>query len=445
MDLPTALEKVDTGLLSYVELIDHYLEQIKIHNPKINAIVTINEDATQDAIKCDNTPKEGILHGLPIVIKDTIETEGIRTTAGSQEFVDYIPQSDAEVIRRIKKAGGIILAKSNTPEMSLDFQTYNDIFGVTNNPYDLTKTAGGSSGGSAAAVAVEMAPLAIGSDLAGSLRIPASFCGVTTLRPTEGRIDFHGHIPPVPGNPVSTSEITIGPIAKSTMGVELIMQAICGSSMNLEYPSMPYHPLPTPKIEDINFALTTNFSTIPTDERIIKFMENIRTTLISKGGRCTADFVEFPTKEVQWAHNTYFKVFSESSKLDIGYKLSTNDHSPPSSLVLEAKRIRDQVRILLHQFLNNYDVWIIPTVAVLPFPHNFDHSHLSINGISVSYWKALLGYTIPFSLTGNPVVTLPLGFIDGLPVGVQVIGKRWKDEKLVSICRFLEQNLAICK
>ncbi|MHA2248903.1 MAG: amidase [Candidatus Kariarchaeaceae archaeon] len=421
----------------------YYMSAIKKYNPEINAIISLNPNALAEARKLDELTLKneilGPLHGLPVVIKDSIETKDMYTTAGSKQLEEYLPDEDSIAVARIKTAGGIILGKSNTPEMTIDIQTFNPLFGTTNNPWNPKKTAGGSSGGSTAAVATGMVPLALGSDLAGSLRIPASFCGVTSLRPTEGRLPIQGHIPPLPGNPVSSSEITMGPIAKRTFGVELLMQALCGQSSNYEYPPTPYSPKSTPDRSEVTIALTTDFPSFPTDQKIIDHMVNLSEKLNSDGIPTTIDSVSLPLKQMNEAHTIFYQQLSESKNLENLFKPTIDDKSPRTSQLLAALKIRDEARKIVHSFLDKYTVWILPVTSTLPFDHNPNHEKIIINDNLVSYWKATISYSVPFSLIGNPILTLPTGLIDGLPIGVQIIGKRWGDEELVAVGRLLEE------
>ena len=191
--------------ISAVELLEAHLDRIGAVNPDINAVVTLDEDrARERAAAADEALAKGAdwgpLHGLPMTVKDAYEVEGIVTTGGSPKWKDHVPQRHAEVVQRLTVAGAIVFGKTNVPYLSGDWQTYNEIFGVTNNPWDYTKTPGGSSGGSAAAVAAGLTPLEVGSDIGGSVRIPAHFCGVYGHKPSYDLIPIRGHLPPPPGS-----------------------------------------------------------------------------------------------------------------------------------------------------------------------------------------------------------------------------------------------------
>ena len=220
--------------VSSQEVLEAHLSQITAHNPSVNAIVTLDEArARQRAKEADEALAHdeiwGPLHGVPVTIKDVFETAGMRTTSSFKPLATYIPKQDATVVARLRQAGAIILGKTNTPEMAGDEQTNSPLFGRTNNPWNLERTPGGSSGGSAAALASGMSPLDIGSDIGGSVRNPAHFCGVFSLKPSDYRVPFTGHIPPPPGTKgrgLLRYFLTPGPLARSVQDLRLALSII---------------------------------------------------------------------------------------------------------------------------------------------------------------------------------------------------------------------------
>jgi len=206
---------------SSAEVLEDHLRQIREHNPALNAVVTLDEErALERAREADAALAQGEiwgpLHGVPVTIKDTFETAGLRTTASFKPLADYRPQTDATVVARLRAAGAIILAKTNMPELALDIQSVSPIFGRANNPWDLGRTPGGSTGGGAAAVAAGLSPLEVGSDIGGSIRIPSHFCGLFGFKPTENRVPESGHIPGLPGEPRTVRHMGVfGPLARS--------------------------------------------------------------------------------------------------------------------------------------------------------------------------------------------------------------------------------------
>src|SRR6185295_12028427 len=216
--------------VSPVEVLKAHLDRIKEINPQLNAIVTLAPDAMQQAREADAAVTRGDalgpLHVVPVTVKDTIETAGLRTTSGSAMRAEFVPKRDAPAVARLKAAGAIILGKSNTAEMAMDYTTDNPVFAPTVNPYDASLTTGGSSGGEAVAIATCMSPGGIGSDLAGSIRIPSHFCGIAGLKPTVGRVDGGGQFPPSTG-PYSLGAV-IGPMARGVSDLKLLFNVLAG-------------------------------------------------------------------------------------------------------------------------------------------------------------------------------------------------------------------------
>lgn len=236
--------------VSAVEVLNAYLAQIAKHNSKLNAICTLDEEnayfrarlADEALAKGENW---GALHGVPITIKDIFETAGLLTTAGYIPLKDYVPQQDATVVARLRAAGAVILGKTNMAELAGDYQSTNSLFLQVNNPWNLDYTAGGSSGGSAAAVAAGLSALDLGNDFAGSVRQPAHFCGVYALKPTDRRISTAGQIPEVPGMPVCIRQMmTVGCFARSLEDIRLCFSLIPGS--DIRRPDVPPIPFDTP-------------------------------------------------------------------------------------------------------------------------------------------------------------------------------------------------------
>src|SRR2546421_2023933 len=226
--LPEVAHLIISRAISSVDLVESYLNRIEEVNSSLNAVVTIAPDILKRARHCDTELARGNiigpLHGIPLTIKDTIATKGIRTTSGSRLRVDDVPQHDAPVVTRLKAAGAIILGKTNTPEMAIPYETDNPVFGRTNNPHDLSRTPGGSSGGEAAAIAAGLSPAGIGSDLAGSIRVPAHFCGIAGLKPTSGSVPMEGHLPLATG--VLSLGACIGPMARRVADLASLFSVI---------------------------------------------------------------------------------------------------------------------------------------------------------------------------------------------------------------------------
>ena len=278
--------------VSAVEVLDAYLSQIAQHNPKLNAICTLDEaNARTRAKQADEALASGenwgALHGVPITIKDIFETAGLRTTAGYIPLKNYIPQQDATVVARLRAAGAVILGKTNMAELAADYQSTNSLFPRVNNPWNLDYTAGGSSGGSAAAVAAGLSPLDLGNDIAGSVRQPAHFCGVYGLKPTDRRISTAGQIPEVPGMPLSIRHMmTVGCFARSLEDLRLCFSLIAGADQRR--PDVPPVPLdqPTDKaLQELNIAWIDQWDEVPVAAEIQSAMHQVAHTLTEAGAK----------------------------------------------------------------------------------------------------------------------------------------------------------------
>lgn len=276
--------------VSAVEVLNAYLAQIAKHNSKLNAICTLDEEnayvrarlADEALAKGENW---GALHGVPITIKDIFETAGLLTTAGYIPLKDYVPQQDATVVARLRAAGAVILGKTNMAELAGDYQSTNSLFPRVNNPWNLDYTAGGSSGGSAAAVAAGLSPLDLGNDIAGSVRQPAHFCGVYGLKPTDRRISTAGQIPEVPGMPVCLRQmITVGCFARSLEDIRLCFSLIAGS--DIRRPDVPPIPLDIPEgksLQNLKIAWLDEWLEVPVASEIQTAMAAIAQTLTQAG------------------------------------------------------------------------------------------------------------------------------------------------------------------
>src|SRR5260221_4759602 len=222
---------IQSRAVSAIDVVEAHLRRIEQVNPALNAIVTLNPNIIEQARSAETELMSGKavgpLHGVPLTIKDTIDTGGLRTTSGSRLRANHIPDRDATVVARLKAAGAIILGKTNTPEMALPYETDNPVFCRTNNPHDLTRTPGGSSGGEGAAIAAFLSPAGIGSDLSGSIRVPAHFCGIAGLKPTMGRVPMEGHTPKAIG--ALSLGACIGPMARTVEDLELLFNVMADS------------------------------------------------------------------------------------------------------------------------------------------------------------------------------------------------------------------------
>jgi amidase len=449
--------------VSATEVLDAHLQQIEKHNPKLNAIVTLNaEQAIAQAHKSDAALARGEyggpLQGVPVTFKDLFETEGIRTTFSCKPYANYIPRQDVEVVKRMRTAGAILLGKTNLPNRGADFQTNSPIFGRTNNPWNLDYTSGGSTGGGAAAIAAGLTPLDIGNDLAGSLRIPAHFCGIYGLKPTEHRVPYSQRTYPRQVRYM----LGVGPMARSVEDLKLTLSVIEGADGHeWEIPplaqerSVPRHNVP-------KVVYTEQFGDVPVTKQTRQAIASVVSQLSDQGWIVEAH----PPKDVDFAD--LWQTYGELCGCQIG--LVKNDllraagrtaikSIPPEilpdgpiaygilrgiTLSMDDYRYtltqRDRFTGLIQKFLAPWDVWICPVTPGPAFTHRQTNSWLraplEVETQRLPYWTWGMSYTSPFSLTGNPVVTLPIAVSqEGLPIGIQLVGKRWQDYDVLAIAQ----------
>lgn len=461
--------------VSAVEVLDAYLEQIDKHNSKINAIVTLDlERAIDRATQADEALARGenwgVLHGVPVTIKDLIETAGILTTGGYPPLKNHIPTEDATSVARLKAAGAIIFAKTNTPKLGGDYQTLNPIFGRTNNPWNLDRTPGGSSGGSASAVAAGFSPLDIGSDVGGSIRLPAHYCGVYGFMPTDRRVSTAGQLPPLPGQPQYIRHmLRVGPLARSVEDLQLCFSLITGG--DIRQPDIPSVPLEKPtdkKLSELRIAWTYGYDFLPVSKDTSSCIQNLINYLSDAGcylEKCNPTDLDWSEALANYSALSGYELFASASKLGVlpgillgittefyartqtifksGTPLAKKGNLvfPPS--VTKYNTIlteRDRQIAQIESFLDRWDAWICPVSLSPAFPHCDFGQPIEVDGVKYPYLLACGGYTMPLNLLGNPVVVIPIGQTkEGLPIGIQIVGKRWQDMDLLATAREISQ------
>ena len=454
--------------VSSQEVLEAHLRQIAKVNPSVNAIVTLDEDqARKKAEEADKVVAHGTvwgpLHGVPITIKDVFETQGLRTTSSFKPLASYVPKQDATVVARLRASGAIIMGKTNTPELAGDEQTNSPLFGRTNNPWNLERTPGGSSGGSAAAVATGMSPLDIGSDIGGSIRNPAHFCGVFSLKPSDYRVPFTGHIPPPPGSKgrgLLRYFLTPGPLARSVEDLRLALTIIAGpDEREWEVPPVPLATSPAKEISQLRIAWCDDFG-IPVASEIRNALANLASKLSKMG--CHVKRVNPQDFDFGQALQVYgilkeaaFTVRSTPLHLPRFIWRALSELIPASNPTARgllrgagtnlqgyaaALSQRDVFIAKMERFLSDWDAWLCPVAALPAYPHLQTRNPIEqlratveVDGQQIPYILATSVHTGLFNLTGNPVVVLPLARTkEGLPIGVQVVGKRWQDMELLS-------------
>lgn len=461
--------------VSAVEVLNAYLAQIAKHNTKLNAICTLDEDnARVRAIFADEAlgrgENLGALHGVPVTIKDIFETAGLRTTAGYIPLKDYAPEQDATVVARLRAAGAVILGKTNMAELAGDFQSTNSLFPRVNNPWNLDYTAGGSSGGSAAAVAAGLSPLDIGNDIAGSVRQPAHFCGIYGLKPTDRRISTAGTIPEVPGMPHCLRQMmTVGCFARSLEDIKLCFSLIAGA--DLRRPDVPPISLDTPSsksLQNLKIAWIDEWTEVPVASEIRAAMGAIAQKLSQAGthierwlpkdfelsavwnlyGRMAAYINNYAQPKdrynVRRSLTLLFRTATQGDKKlrELGNfsRFLPELLNPSLKGYFETLTERDRFTAQLDEALEPWDVWLTPVAATPAFTHRPAWSAIDIEGNSYPHGVANGAYTMPFNLSGHPAVVIPIGQTqDGLPIGMQIVGKRWREMELLAIAQELDK------
>jgi Asp-tRNA(Asn)/Glu-tRNA(Gln) amidotransferase A subunit family amidase len=431
--------------VSPVEVAQAHLDRIARLNPELNAIVTLAPDVIERARVAEAAVMRGetvgALHGVPLTIKDTIETAGIRTTSGSKMRVDYVPQTDAPAVARLKTAGAIILGKSNAAEMAMDYTADNPVFGRTNHPLNHELTPGGSSGGEAVAIATHMSPGGLGSDLAGSVRIPAHFCGICGLKPTTGRVPGELQFPPSIG-PYSLGAV-IGPLARTVGDLQLLFAALSKD---------PF--------ERRSFDLRGQRVAWYTDDGVAPVtVETARA--VGDAARALRDagliVAEQRPPHVEQGHELWLKLFSRASVVQlrgvyngreseggsfVSWRLGTADNTPapPLDEYIAGWMERDRLREELVQWMETTPIIVAPVGATPAYPH--DTLKVTVRGSTFGTFKAF-SYAQTFSVFNLPVVTVPAGKSpEGLPIGVQIVGGPFTEELILAAAEIVETALS---
>ena len=453
--------------VSAVEVVDAYLARIARHNPALNAIVTLNEEeALARAREADTALARGEvwgpLHGVPVTIKDSFATAGLRTTSGFAPLANYIPAVDATVVARLRAAGAIVLGKTNLPMLVHGFQSDNAIFGRSNNPWDLERTPGGSTGGGAAAIAAGLSALEVGSDYGGSVRIPAHYCGVYSLKPTEHRVSTVGHIPDLPGQSRGVRHVaTPGPLARSVQDLALALQVIAGPDPRQpEVPPVPLVPAVPRPWDALRVAWADDFGRLPVTRDTRTALAGLVAALEERGctvAQCLPDDFEFPDLWETYGELRQCEVggaMSPELEEECAARFGVNAASDDPELRGMARRLnatlrqytetltkRDAHIAAVERFFETWDALLCPVTVGPAFPHCAPGTPIDVDGRPVPYRLGGTGYTSPFNLTGHPVVVLPLArSAEGLPIGVQVVGQRWGEMKLLAIAEQLVEQ-----
>ena len=456
----TATELVNlirTGKLSVQEVMETHLAQIERVNPKVNAIVTLLPDEAMTQAKAADEALArgeaiGPLYGLPVAHKDLVLTKGIRTTFGSLAFKDFIPEEDEIIVERLRNAGAIAIGKTNVPEFGAGSQTYNEVFGETLNPYDTTKTCGGSSGGAAVALACGMIPLADGSDLGGSLRNPANFCNVVGFRPSPGRVpiwpDFVGWYP------LSVE----GPMARNVGDTALMLSAIAGpdprAPIAITEPGSLFSKSLERSLKKIRIAWSADLGSLPVDPRVTEVINEQRRVFEDLGcliDDCEPDFTDADEVFKIWRAWRMELALSELLpdhrdklkdtviwNIEAGMKLS-------GPQIGQAERRRTELYHRVREFMETYEFLILPVSQVPPFDVTQRYV-TEINGVEMDTYIDWMKSCYFISVTGLPAISVPCGFTsEGLPVGIQIVGRHQDDFGVLQLAYAFEQATGFWK
>ncbi|WUJ68690.1 amidase family protein [Kribbella soli] len=417
-------DRIRTGQITSREVTEQLLARI-VDDKTINAVVEVRpEYAFAAADAADATPPVGPLHGVPMTVKDCLNVAGMRTTWGNPAFAEYVADEDATVVGRLQRAGAIIVGKSNVHTMLADFgQTANEIYGRTNNPADPGRTPGGSSGGGAAALAADLTYLEYGSDLVGSIRLPAAYCGVYGLKPTNGLVPQRGF--QVPGTPYLPSELpnlsTIGPLARSAADLRIALRATAG-------PEAPYSWSLTPprhhRLEDFRVGVVTDHPAAPVSSEVGDAMAET----IDRLARSGAKIVEGWPDEVDPGEQ------AEEFGQQVGLFFALHGGEPTGMTVdelLAIERARMIARAKWQRYFEDVDVFLCPTSFTVAFPHG----STTIDG---QPYEAQVFWISHASLIGHPALNMPIGCTKGgLPVGAQVVGPWHEDDTAITFAELL--------
>jgi amidase len=447
------------------ELLEHFAQRIERFNPELNAVVTLDLERARSAADAADAADargefKGPLHGLPITLKDTFETAGLRTTAGAKIYERHVPARNAVVVQRLLDAGAIVFGKTNSPAFASDIQTFNDIFGTTNNPWDRARTPGGSSGGSTVALAAGFTAFEFGSDIGGSIRIPAHYCGVYGLKTTYGIVPSRGQIPGPPGSLAKRDISVAGPLARAAEDLDLVLAIVAGP---LPDQAVAWRlALPPPRRKRLNEYRVAAWFDDPdfaVDHSLRNSLQQAADALrragvsVDEGARPAFTLREtfdtflrllYPVTTARLPDDAFDKLRAAAARY------APDDASGPARFAraatishrewLQTNETRERLRAACAAFFEQYDVLLAPSSPTSPIPH--DHSPdmmartITVNGSTCWYWdqQAWIGLA---GMAYLPATVAPVGLADGLPVGVQIIGPYLEDRTTIDFAKQL--------
>lgn len=457
------VKQIKSGDLTIVEVVEAFLAQIEKYNPKVNAIFDMRQrddimkEAEEKSRLLHNGPT-GALYGLPMTVKDNFRVKGLKGSNGHPLYRNFVPEQDAVLVKKLKQAGAIIIGKTNVPLFSIDWQATNFWNGTTNNPYDLRRVPGGSSGGAAAAVAAGFSPVELGGDQGGSIRVPAHFCGICGIRPTENALSNQGHIR-FPNKPQGQRQVTVaGPLAKNVEDLMLMMEVLWNHDA---YPLAEIPPVAFKSSswngDLLKIAVSESINGISIDQEYLEIFRSFVKKVADNGHTISHDA---PVYDEEKAYDTCGKITGYEFEINMPklplskvamysfIRLKYQDHAWAKGIFkgigisardyAQALDDKDYVANAYHRFFHQYDVWVTPVAAIEAFLHQKAGKPFLVNGSKVPYTKAIASYNFTTALSGHPVVVIPIGMkSNGMPVGVQLHAKKWSDHKLLEIAKDL--------
>ncbi|MFT7613686.1 MAG: amidase [Parvicellaceae bacterium] len=450
---------------SVIEVVTAFLEHIDINNPIVNAIIDIRakDDILKDAALIDQRIKSGDLNGmllgLPLTIKDTFLVKGLKNSNGDPKLKNYIAEEDAELVKRLKNEGAIIIGKTNVPLFGIDWQSTNDWNGQTNNPYDLSRVAGGSSGGAAVSVAAGFSPLELGADAGGSIRVPAHFNGICGLRPTENYLSNRGHIK-YPNKPQGRRHIvTPGPLAKNVDDLMLMMQVL-GTNSKYQLPELPQVDFndSTWDKKPLKIAYSESINNVSIDAEYLELFNSFINKLKNEPHQLNIDHPIYDEEKayVNAGKIQGFEVGVNNPKVPflasfmyLFIKLKYRDGLWAKGLALgqrlsntgyaKALDDKDNFSSIFDNFLTKHDIWLTPVCCFEAYKHQRAGIPFDVNNKKVGYTEAIASFTFTTAYSGHPIAVIPIGKKkNGMPVGIQIHSRKWTDKKLLEIAKYFE-------
>jgi amidase len=442
--------------VSPTEVLDAYIRRIEDVNPRLNALVTLSLEQAREAAAASETriakgEPVGALEGVPVSIKDTIETAGIRTVSGTRLRENHVPAVDAPVVARLKRAGALVVGKTNVPECAMDLRSENPVFGRTSNPFNLTRVPGGSSGGEAASIASGCSAAGVGSDMGGSIRVPAHFCGIAGLKPTPGRVPGSGHFPGAAFGPFALGT-SLGPMARRVEDLGLLLGVLAGFD--------PADPMSAPfglrdyrkeKLQGLRVMFYTDDGVSPVTTATKEAVRRAAAALAAAG----AEVVEQRPKGIERSHDLWNRFMAEPGMPGLfslyqgreelmGPLVRAMSKMPPPvppeqalDRYLRAWASRDKLRASVVGEMMEFPILLAPVAAIPAFAHGH-RGQFDVEGELVDYLK-VFSYAQAYNLLGLPVTVVRCGNSpEDLPIGVQVVGRPWDEELTLKAASAIE-------